>query len=98
MNQYRNMAGYDRRNNRDELIQKIGMLDFALVDLNLYLDTHPDDHEVMEYFTHFKKNLDMLRREYTTKYGPLKVEDMANGAWDSWKWVTEPMPWEVCAN
>ncbi|MDE6686477.1 MAG: spore coat protein CotJB [Lachnospiraceae bacterium] len=98
MNQYRNMAAYDRRNNRDELIQKIGMLDFALVDLNLYLDTHPDDHEAMEYFMHFKKNLDMLRKEYTTKYGPLKVEDMANGAWDSWKWATEPMPWEVCAN
>ena len=98
MNQYRNVPMYQRRNDRDELYEKIGMLDFALVDLGLYLDTHPEDQEALEYFTHFAKNLEMLRKEYTMKYGPLRMKDMANGSWDQWKWSTDPMPWDECSN
>lgn len=95
MNQYRNVSVYNCKDSKEELLDKIGMLDFALVDLGLYLDTHPDDGEALEYYTHFAKNVEMLRKEYTTKYGPLKMTDMANGEWDIWRWSTDPMPWDV---
>ena len=41
--------------NRSEIILKIQELSFACVDLNLYLDTHPDE----------------AIRNYECKYGPL---------------------------
>ena len=30
-------------NNRTRLLEKISKLDFAIIELHLYLDTHPDD-------------------------------------------------------
>ena len=37
--------------NKTELMKYINELEFALVDLNLYLDTHPDNAEALEMFT-----------------------------------------------
>ena len=35
------------------MLNDISIVDFVLVDLSLYLDTHPFDQEAMEYFNHF---------------------------------------------
>lgn len=98
MVQYKMMNSYQRKNEKEDLLMKIGMLDFTLVDLGEFLDTHPDNQEALGYFEHFSKNLKLLEKEYTMKYGPLKMEDMGNGTWDTWKWSTEPMPWEPAMN
>ena len=88
---YRNM-----QNNKREkaiLLNNIGIVSFAMVELNLYLDTHPNDEEAMEYFMHFTKNRNMLLKEYAMNYGPL-VLDMVSDQDGEWKWATGPMPWE----
>ncbi|MFZ0477336.1 MAG: spore coat protein CotJB, partial [Halobacillus sp.] len=35
---------------RYELMEKIQMVDFALVELTLYLDTHPNDFQAIQQF------------------------------------------------
>ena len=43
--------------NRSEIILKIQELSFACVDLNLYLDTHPDDANAVNMYNSFSKQL-----------------------------------------
>ena len=46
--------------NRSEIILKIQELSFACVDLNLYLDTHPDDANAVNMYNSFSKQLNVL--------------------------------------
>ena len=40
-------------NHKEELLMDIGIVSFTLVDLTLFLDTHPNDRTAMEYFNHY---------------------------------------------
>ncbi len=80
-----------------ELLKALTVLDFMAVDLQLYLDTHPDDAEVVNKYNDTIKQADMLRCEYEKKYGPLFSFRSYNHG-DSFKWVDSPWPWEAKAN
>lgn len=79
-------------NNQSELMHELQMLNFALTDLNLYLDTHPTCKEGLECFRKFQELWEEAVREYTRNYGPItsnsaKVEDC-------WTWNEGPHPWQ----
>lgn len=76
---------------REALLKKISTYQFAAHDLQLYLDTHPDDIDTMEKMNRFKKAAKPLIEEYESKYGPLtkKSEDG-----NRWAWIKAPWPWE----
>ena len=38
-----------------QLLQWINMVSFAVNDITLYLDTHPDDEEALNYLKHYKE-------------------------------------------
>ena len=40
---------------KKNLLFYIDAVSFAALDASLYLDTHPDDAEALEYFHHFNK-------------------------------------------
>ena len=40
---------------KEQMLHDIGIVDFVLVDLMLYLDTHPFDRSAMEYFNHYNR-------------------------------------------
>lgn len=40
---------------REELLLKIQIIEFAMYDAALYLDTHPCDEAALDYFHHFKE-------------------------------------------
>ncbi len=44
---------YQSKNEQERMLFDIGTVGFLLVDLTLYLDTHPYDREAMEYFNHY---------------------------------------------
>jgi spore coat protein JB len=76
-------------------IQKLG---FVLVDLNLYLDTHPmDKMALMNYNTLQKKYMELMMN-YNMKAGPLMNFGHAPGGMDSFMWVESPWPWQKDAN
>ena len=78
--------------NREELVKKISALDFAKLEAQLFLDTHPECAMALEYFNATLDELDRLRAEYVGKYGPMIAED--NGD-EGWKWVNSPWPWQT---
>ena len=73
-------------------ILKIQELSFACVDLNLYLDTHPDDACAVNMYNSFTKQLNEAIRNYECKYGPLTKDNAAGEC--EWKWINNPWPWE----
>lgn len=79
---------------REELKRKIQELEFAAVELNLYLDNHPNEQKALVDYNNISKDLGSLKKEYESKYGPLCNFGNAPSAYP-WQWVNEPWPWET---
>ncbi len=77
---------------RERLLREVMALDFALIDLGLYLDTHPCDQRALNLFNNYAQSAMALRREYERLYGPLTQNSAATGF--RWTWIDEPWPWE----
>ncbi len=76
------------------LLHEISKVDFAVVEMTLYLDTHPHEREAIAYLNHYVKLKNQLVKEYSYRYEPLSV-DFANESNDNkWHWALAPMPWE----
>lgn len=74
------------------MLNDISIVDFVLVDLSLYLDTHPFDQEAMQYFNHYSKIKNKMSRDFSMRYFPL-TKDMAESN-KEWRWGAAPLPWE----
>ena len=79
-------------NSRNEMLRDIGIVDFVLVELMEYLDTHPFDRNAIEYFNHYSKIKNQMMKEFSQKYFPL-VKDLAESN-QEWRWGMAPLPWE----
>lgn len=70
-------------------------LEFTLVDLNLYLDTHPWDQRALADYNTTALQYQACRQQYERAYGPL-----ANYGYSlsqaPWRWAVDPWPWEIC--
>ncbi len=77
---------------REHLLRDIGMADFVLVELALYLDTHPRDRRAMEYFNHYNRIKTQMERDFSMKYFPLNLR-LADSS-KEWRWGEAPLPWE----
>lgn len=75
------------------LLNKIAEVRFALVELQLYLDTHPEDAEAQSDFNSYANALERLTSEYTENFGPL--ENFGNSRHDAGSWVYQKWPWQM---
>jgi spore coat protein JB len=80
------------------MILQIQQLGFVLVDLNLYLDTHPTDRMALMNYNTLVTQYRELMMDYCMKYGPLMGFGHSPGGTDSFLWVEEPWPWQKDAN
>lgn len=78
--------------NRSQLLQWINEVSFAVVEIVLYLDTHPDDADALAFFNHYNEERKRAIDLYSSAYAPLTI-DLADDK-NHWNWVTEPWPWE----
>jgi spore coat protein JB len=74
------------------LLNKIGEARFACVELQLYLDTHPEDLDAKNDFNSYAAALKRMCAEYTENYGPL--ENFGNSTHDAGSWVYQKWPWQ----
>ena len=81
-----------KRMNQKELYEWIMMLGFCAVDMMLYLDTHPDDEEALNYFNQCNTLYNAAKQSYQEQFGPLNA--FSEQERSSWDWNTAPMPWE----
>ena len=77
---------------KDKLKHEIMALDFALADLKLYLNTHPDCVKSIDLFNSIVEKRKVLFDTYQSLYGPL-IAEMYSGSEGSWDWVESPWPW-----
>lgn len=66
-------------------------LDFVVLELGLYLDTHPYDSEAFALFRQYSELSKTARENYVAEYGPLCQTDAALG--NSYTWGNGPWPW-----
>lgn len=81
-----------KRMNQKELYEWIMMLGFCAVDMMLYLDTHPDDEEALNYFNQCTALYNAVKQSYQEQFGQLNA--FSEQERSSWDWNTAPMPWE----
>ena len=67
---------------------------FAILELALYLDTHPDDMRAICLHNEECKRYRKISDEYQKIYGPLTIGYPCN----SWRWLEEPWPWQTTNN
>lgn len=77
-----------------QLLQHINEVSFALVDISLYLDTHPQDEQALAYCQEVKAIRKEAVDEYAKRFGPLTIDTADICASRSWDWVNQPWPWE----
>jgi spore coat protein JB len=81
---------------RDELLQRISALDFYIIDLHLYLNTHPDDNEAILLYNNCITQVIGLRDEYSRQYGMLLANNCTSK--QPWQWIENPWPWQKAFN
>ena len=77
---------------KEQLLRDIGIADFVVTELVLYLDTHPQDCSAMEYFNHYNRIKLQMEKEFSHKYYPLNTRYAESSK--KWRWGEGPMPWE----
>ncbi len=75
-----------------ELLTRIGEVQFVCVELNLYIDTHPEDRDAKSDYFSYSKLLNELIREYEEEYGPL--QGFGHSPTETGSWVCSAWPWE----
>ena len=98
-NEYKNYVPSrpQAKTNQEKELLKIQEISFAAHELNLYLDTHPDDQSMIRLFNDYRIQVNDLIREYERKYGPLTTNSDSMNA-NSFIWEENTWPWEVRRN
>ncbi len=90
---YKNMTYINIRpkSDREAKLFNVMQYSFAINDLNLYLDLHPDDQKMLRLLEKMLKEEEKAKNEYIEMYGPLSINDTTG---DKFKWIDNPWSWE----
>ncbi len=77
---------------RKALFKHLMILDFMALDLGLYINTHPDDMEIIEMYNQVVINADKCRYNYEKHFGPLTSFRSLQSPEHMW----EALPWPWC--
>lgn len=79
-------------NEKEQLMNRLTSVSFAMDDVILFLDTHPNCREALEYYNKCREMREEIVKLYETKYGPIRRYNVIGT--ECWKWIDEPWPWE----
>jgi len=82
----------DARNVVNSALAELQALEFVLLELGLYLDTHQGDAEAFELYRQYAAKERQAREQYEAAHGPLFMQSTANEKdWSAW--LKDPWPW-----
>ena len=73
-------------------LRQLMAYDFVQLELNLYLDTHPNDQKALREFHKVNKIAKELREKYEANFGPITTSGV--DCTEEWTWIKSPWPWE----
>lgn len=76
-------------------LRMIQELQFAALELNLFLDNNPGNTKALELFNHLSKELMNHKHHYEEHFGPLLNYGFSPNNSNTWRWVDQPWPWEI---
>ncbi|NLJ58661.1 MAG: spore coat protein CotJB [Tissierellia bacterium] len=81
-----------RLNKQQEMLLEIQKLQFAALDIALFLDTHPNDPVALYRHKMYTERLRQVKDAYEMEFGPMTI--MGHEVGDSWRYINGPWPWE----
>lgn len=84
----------NRSCSKEELLKRINEISFAVVELTLFLDTHPENEEALSSLKEHSESRNRALMEYAAQYGPLTVDTALEDCSRRWDWIMQPWPWE----
>ncbi len=90
---YKNLTYFklNPKTEKEKTLYHIMALSFAINDLNLYLDLHPENKEMFELFKKYIAEKKELSNKYSKQYGPLTLTKTTN---QKYNWDDSPWPWD----
>ncbi|MBN6188208.1 spore coat protein CotJB [Aneurinibacillus sp. BA2021] len=77
-----------------DLLLEIQRADFVIIELNLYLDTHPNDQAAIAQYNDFVQRSMQMKKNFEALYGPLTSFGYSFSP-TPWQWNKSPWPWQV---
>lgn len=81
----------EAKTNEEALLLKLSQMEFALNDLSLYLDLHPNDMAVFNKFREYTNEYKRYLNEFEKIYRPLCLSSINK---DSYEYYKNPWPWD----
>ena len=76
----------------ESIRRRVDELSFAKVETELFLDTHPDCRQALEYYHRILDELRAAELEYIGAHGPLRASESSA---ERWNWIDTPWPWQI---
>lgn len=80
---------------KDTLRRRIYAVRFAMWELHLFLDTHPNNSDAVKKLEEYSARNDTLTKEFEDKFGAIGETPQNT---NRWAWICDPWPWEKEAN
>ncbi|OPA80834.1 spore coat protein CotJB [Paenibacillus selenitireducens] len=77
-----------------KLLEELQMVDFGLLELSLYLNTHPNDMKAIQQLNQWSEQRHKIAQQYELDYGPLLQFGHSYSKFP-WQWIESPWPWQV---
>ena len=77
---------------QQNMMRRLQVQSFAIDDIKLYLDTHPDDVNALAYYHKYCHLQQQTMEQYVERFGPLNIMQVESDS--RWTWVDTPWPWE----
>ncbi len=77
--------------NQQTALHELQETAFALHELVLYLDTHPENRKAFTLYKTYKKKYDQQYAAYQANHGPLNAFGVEG---NTWNWNRHPWPWQ----
>jgi len=84
-------------NERETLLNRVRMYDFALVEVIEFLDGHPNNSAALAYYSKMRTAFDKAASDYEDQFGPLTAREVDTRS-GNWSWINDPWPWEGADN
>lgn len=75
------------------MLKEIQTVDFAVYELALFLNTHPENRRALEDHNNLARKSHELKSEFEQRFGPLRLDSAA--ASYPYNYINEPWPWEI---
>ena len=77
---------------KEELMKLIQSTNFAIIEMALYLDTHPDSSCALSTYHDYQETFREAVKMYEKRFEPLTIYGVCSD--DYWTWGNEPWPWQ----